>query len=53
MRPSSWRLFIRTQRLQAEKRERIKEQQLEADQRRSLRMRIDELPSIIGKQLIF
>lgn len=48
MRPSSWRLYMRTQRLQAEKRERVKELQLEVDQRRSLRMKTNILPSIIG-----
>lgn len=49
MRPSNWKLYMRTQRLISERKERILEQQLEADQRQSLRMRIDDLPSIIGK----
>lgn len=39
---------MRTQRLQQERRERISEQQLEADQRRSLKLKINDLPSIIG-----
>jgi len=39
---------MRTQRLQSERKERILEQQLDADQRRSLRLKINDLPSIIG-----
>lgn len=53
MRPSNWRLYLRTKRLILEKKERILEQQIEADQRRSLRMKINNIPSIIGKFLIF
>lgn len=53
MRPSNWRLYLRTKRLLMEKKERILEQQIEADQRRSLRMKINNIPSIIGKFLIF
>lgn len=49
MRPSNWRLYLRTQRLQSDKKERILEQQLEADQKQSLRMKINNIPSIIGK----
>ncbi|XP_025423199.1 nitric oxide-associated protein 1 [Sipha flava] len=49
MRPSNWRLYMRTQRLMSESKERVLEQQMEADQRRSLRMKIDDLPSIIGR----
>lgn len=48
MRPSNWKLYMRTQRLNSERKERILEQQLEADQRRSLRMKISNIPSIIG-----
>lgn len=40
---------MRTQRLISENKERVLEQQMEADQRRSLRMKINDLPSIIGK----
>jgi len=39
---------MRTQRLQYERKERILEQQLDADQRRSLKLKINDLPSIIG-----
>jgi len=39
---------MRTQRLKLEQKERILEQQIEADQKRSLRMRINNIPSIIG-----
>lgn len=53
MRPSNWRLYLRTKRLILEKKERILEQQMEADQRRSLRMKINNIPSIIGKFLVF
>lgn len=49
MRPSNWKLYMRTQRLISERKERVLEQQLEADQKRALKMRIDDLPSIIGK----
>lgn len=48
MRPSNWKLYMRTKRLQNEKKELILAQKLEADQRRSLRMKIDNIPSIIG-----
>lgn len=48
MRPSNWKLYLRTQRLKSEREERIFEQQLEADQRKSLRMKISNIPSIIG-----
>lgn len=51
MRPSNWKLYLRTKRLQMEKKERILEQKLEADQRKSLRMKISNIPSIIGKIL--
>lgn len=53
MRPSNWRLYLRTKRLMLEKKERVLEQQMEADQRRSLRMKINNIPSIIGKFLVF
>lgn len=49
LRPSNWRLYLRTQRLKLLKNKRILEQQLEMDQRRSLRMKINNIPSIIGK----
>lgn len=39
---------MRTQRLQSERKEKILEQQLDADQRRSLKLKINDLPSIIG-----
>jgi len=39
---------MRTQRLQYERKERILEQQLDADQKRSLKLKINDLPSIIG-----
>lgn len=39
---------MRAQRLKAEKKGRILEQQLEADQKRALRMKINTIPSIIG-----
>ena len=39
---------MRTQRLQYERKERILEQQLDADQRRSLKLKMNNLPSIIG-----
>lgn len=48
MRPSNWRLYLRTKRLQSERKEQILEEQLEADQKRSLRMKINNIPSIIG-----
>lgn len=49
MRPSDWRLYMRTRRLKMERQEKILEQQVEADQRRSLRMPVSNIPSIIGK----
>lgn len=49
MRPSNWRLYMRTQRLQYERKERVLEQQLDADQRRSLKLKMNDLPSIIGQ----
>lgn len=52
LRPSNWRLFLRTQRLKLLKSQRMLEQQLEMDQRRSLRMKINNIPSIIGKSFI-
>lgn len=39
---------MRTQRLQYERKERVLEQQLDADQRRSLKLKMNDLPSIIG-----
>lgn len=39
---------MRTQRLQFERKERILEQQLDADQRHSSKLKINNLPSIIG-----
>lgn len=39
---------MRTQRLQSERKEKILEHQLDADQRRSLKLKINDLPSIIG-----
>lgn len=52
MRSSNWKLYMRTKRLQFERRERIKEQQLEIDQKRSAKMKINNIPSIIGKSLL-
>lgn len=52
MRASNWKLFMRTRRLQLERRERIKEQQLEIDQKRSARIKINTIPSIIGNSLL-
>jgi len=49
MRPSNWRLYLRTRRLQYEKKEKILKQQIEVDQKRMLRMKINNIPSIIGK----
>lgn len=40
---------MRTQRLQSEKKERIMEQKLEAEQKRLMRIKLNNLPSIIGK----
>lgn len=53
MRPSNWKLYLRTHRLKSEREERIFEQQLDADQRKSLRMKINNIPSIIGKIFLF
>jgi len=53
MRPSNWRLFVRTQRLKSEKKEKILEHKLETDQKRMLGMKINSIPSIIGKIFLF
>lgn len=52
MRPSYWRLYMRTHRLQSEKKEKLLERQIEVDQRRTLKMKINNIPSIIGKTLL-
>ncbi|XP_050436060.1 nitric oxide-associated protein 1 [Adelges cooleyi] len=49
MRPSNWRLYLRTQRLMREKKQHIIEKQLENDQKRLSKMKINNVPSIIGR----
>jgi len=53
MRPSNWRLYMRTRRLQWQRKEKILEKQIEVDQKRMLRMKINNIPSIIGKIFLF